>query len=101
MRKAGPGRPVAYALPSTAGRGQPRETVHPNYWKATGPGTLTLYGAGTLQTRFTLPAAAHYGIWLQGSIGRPLNVYLDGGTFGGSATKSATPSSSCSSATPT
>ncbi len=83
VRKAGPGAQVAYVLPPTLAVVNPVETVHPSYWRATGPGTLTLYGAGTLQTRFTLPASAHYGIWIQGSIGRPLNVYIDGRHIGG------------------
>lgn len=83
VREAGPGAQVAYALTSTLAVVNPVETVHPPYWRATGPGTLTLFGAGTLQTSFTLPQSAHYGIWLQGSIGRPLNFYIDGRHVGG------------------
>lgn len=78
LRAAGPGAEVAYSLTSTLAVANPVASTHPDFWKATGPSTLTLYGAGTLRTAVTLPSSARYGIWLQGSIGRTLTVYIDG-----------------------
>jgi hypothetical protein len=56
----------------------PVEGVHPDYWKALGPSTLAPYGAGTAQMKVTIPSDGRYSIWLQGSIGRPLTLYVDG-----------------------
>jgi hypothetical protein len=77
-RRAGSTAEVAYAKNSTVAVVNPAEGIHPDYWKGLGPGTLAAYGAGTAQMRLTLPRAGRYSIWLQGSIGRPLGVYIDG-----------------------
>ncbi|HTW42724.1 MAG TPA: hypothetical protein VMD79_10465 [Solirubrobacteraceae bacterium] len=78
VRKAGPGAEVAYARTSVLAVVNPVETVHPVYWGAASPSSLALYGAGELRTSFVLPQSTHYGVWLQGSIGRPLTFYIDG-----------------------
>jgi hypothetical protein len=78
VRKAGPGAQVSYSLTSALAVVNPVETTHPHYWKAAGPGTLLLYGAGSLQKSFSLPQRAHYGVWIQGSIGRTLTIDIDG-----------------------
>ena len=78
VRKAGPGAQVAYARSSTASVLNPAQAAHPDYWAAIGPGTLDATGAGSVKTTLTLPAAGRYSIWLEGSLGRPLTVYVDG-----------------------
>jgi hypothetical protein len=77
-RSAGAGAQVAYARSSTAAVANPVEGVRPDYWKPLGPSTLSAYGAGTDRMQLTLPSSGRFSIWLQGSIGRPLAVYVDG-----------------------
>lgn len=77
-RKAGAGAKVAYAQSSTAAVVNPLAGAHPDYWKPLGPSTLAAYGAGTAQMQVTLPSSGRYSVWLQGSLGRPLAVYVDG-----------------------
>ena len=75
---AGPGAEVAYAQQSVASVVSPAQSSHPDYWTAAGPDTVIALGAGTVQSQFTLARSGHYSIWLNGSVGRPLNLYLDG-----------------------
>ena len=75
---AGPDALVAYAQTSTVAVVNPVEGIHPDYWKPLGPSTLAAYGAGSDQMQLRLPAPGRYSISLQGSVGRPLAVYLDG-----------------------
>ncbi len=78
VRRAGRGAEVAYAQASPAVvTGVPQGT-HPDYWRVVGPNTAIAYGAGTAQMRVVLPGSGRYGIWMQGSVGRPLAFYLDG-----------------------
>ncbi|MCW3057086.1 MAG: hypothetical protein JWO21_1055 [Solirubrobacterales bacterium] len=77
-RRAGPNAEVAYTKNATVAVVNPVEGTHPDYWKPLGPSTLAAYGAGTAQMRFVLPTSGRYSIWLQGSVGRPLAVYIDG-----------------------
>jgi hypothetical protein len=77
-RRAGPGAQLAYAKPDVGAVANPATGTHPNYWKPLGPSTLAAYGAGSDETTVTVPTAGRYGMWLQGSIGRPLAVYVDG-----------------------
>ncbi|MHB8240367.1 MAG: hypothetical protein ACYDHN_00085 [Solirubrobacteraceae bacterium] len=77
-RKAGPSAQIAYAQGSTVAVVNPVEGTHPDYWKLLGPGTLATYGAGTDVLKLSLPRTLRYSLWVQGSIGRPLTVYLDG-----------------------
>ncbi len=77
-KTAGTGGQVAYAKTSTVAVANPVEGVHPDYWKALGPSTLAAYGAGTDRMKVDLPLSGRYSMWLQGSIGRPIAVYVDG-----------------------
>ncbi len=77
-RRAGPGGQLAYAQTSVAAVANPATGVHPSYWHALGPNTLQARGAGTAEMQVTLPRTARYTVSLQGSIGRPLTLYLDG-----------------------
>jgi hypothetical protein len=77
-RRAGPDGQIAYAQSSLGATANPATGVRPSYWHTLGPATLQARGAGTAETRLTLPRAARYGVALQGSIGRPLTLYLDG-----------------------
>lgn len=76
--QAGPNAELAYAKPNTIAVANPAEGVRPSYWRALGPSTVAAYGAGSDLMKVAIPASGRYGIWLQGSIGRPLAVYLDG-----------------------
>lgn len=78
-RQAGPGGEVAYAQTSVTAIANPVQGGHPDYWRPVGPSTLVVYGAGTAQMDVALPHSGRYSIWLAGSIGRPLVVYVDGG----------------------
>jgi hypothetical protein len=77
-QRAGRGALVAYAQTSTVAIVNPLGGSHSFYWRPLGPSTLASYGAGTDRLSFALPAAGRYSISLQGSIGRPIAVYLDG-----------------------
>ncbi len=77
-RRAGAGAEVAYAQTSVTAVANPVEGIHPDYWKTLGPSTLGAYGAGSDRMEVKLPGSGHFSIWLQGSVGRPLGVYLDG-----------------------
>jgi hypothetical protein len=78
IRRAGRGAQVAYAqAPAMVVTGIPQGT-HPDYWRVIGPDAALTQGAGTAQLQLTLPLTARYNIWMQGSVGRPLDFYLDG-----------------------
>jgi hypothetical protein len=77
-KRAGPQAQLAYAKPSVAAVANPAEGIRPNYWKAIGPSTVSAYGAGSDQMKIAIPSSGRYGIWLQGSVGRPLALYVDG-----------------------
>jgi hypothetical protein len=77
-RRAGPGGEVAYAQTSVAAAANPATGIRPSYWHPLGPATLQARGAGTAEMPVTLPRTARYNVFLQGSIGRPLEIYLDG-----------------------
>lgn len=77
-RRAGPGGQVAYAKTSLVAAANPATGVHPSYWHPLGPATLQARGAGTAEMQITLPRTARYSVALQGSIGRPITIYLDG-----------------------
>ncbi|HLL91321.1 MAG TPA: hypothetical protein VK252_00170 [Solirubrobacteraceae bacterium] len=76
-RRAGPDAQVAYAQTAVVAAVNPVEGVHPDYWKPLGPSTLAAYGAGSDRMKLTLPSTGRYSIWIQGSVGRPLALYLD------------------------
>jgi hypothetical protein len=76
--RAGPGAEVAYAQGSPAVVTGVAQGTHPDYWGVVGPDTAVAYGAGTSQMKISLPRAARYAIYMQGSVGRPLAIQLDG-----------------------
>jgi hypothetical protein len=77
-RRAGPHAEVAYAQASPTVVTGLTQGAHPDYWRVVGPDTVIAYGAGTAQLTLKLPQPGHYSIWLQGSVGRPLTIYVDG-----------------------
>jgi hypothetical protein len=81
VREAGPGATVAYVPAPTATQVTPAAGVHPDYWKPAG-GELVAYGAGSDRTSFTLPRAAAYDIWMEGTVGRPIKFLIDGHSVG-------------------
>ncbi len=77
-RRAGTDAEVAYAQFSPMTVTGLTQGTRPDYWRVVGPDAVIAYGAGTAQLTLKLPQPGHYNIWLQGSVGRPLNIYLDG-----------------------
>jgi hypothetical protein len=77
-RDAGRGAQIAYATGSTVTVANPLEGGHPDYWKPLGASALVAPGAGTVQLSVRLPQDGRYAIWLQGSLGRPVGLYVDG-----------------------
>ena len=82
LHQAGPGATVAYVIAPTASELLPAAGIHSDYWRPEG-NELIAYGAGSdrLMT-FTLPHAATYDIWMEGTVGRPLKFIVDGRTAG-------------------
>jgi hypothetical protein len=81
LRQAGPGASIAYVTEPAASTVPLIGGVHPDYWIADG-NQLTAYGAGSDRTAFTLPRAATYSVWMEGTIGRPINFTVDGRPIG-------------------
>jgi hypothetical protein len=81
LRAAGPGATVAYVQASVGVPVEPSLGVHPDYWKPEG-GELIAYGAGHDRVSFTLPRAATYEVWVEGTIGRPIGFLVDGRHLG-------------------
>ena len=77
LRAAGQGAAVAYVPAPTGTQVQPAAGIHPDYWKPEG-GELVAYGAGHDRVSFTLPHAATYEVWVEGTIGRPIEFLVDG-----------------------
>jgi hypothetical protein len=77
-RGAGPGAEIAYAQTATAAVTSPTQGTRPSYWRELGPGTVAARGAGVAQMTVKLPVTGRYSLWLQGSVGRPLEIYVDG-----------------------
>jgi hypothetical protein len=81
-RSAGPGAEIAYAQTATAAVTGLTAGTRPSYWRELGPGTVAARGAGTAQMRVKLPVTGRYSLWLQGSVGRPVAIYVDGRRLG-------------------
>ncbi len=77
-RHAGPGAQVAYAQSAAAIVASPAQGVHPAYWPDSGSTVVIAQGAGSDTMQVSVPQAGRYGIWLNGSVGRSLTVYVDG-----------------------
>lgn len=75
---AGRGAEIAYAQTATAAVTSPTQGTRPSYWRELGPGTVAARGAGVAQMTVKLPVTGRYSLWLQGSVGRPLKIYVDG-----------------------
>jgi hypothetical protein len=81
LRAAGPGATVSYVVAPAAVDVIPAAGVHPDYWKPEG-NELVAYGAGSDRVTFTLPHAADYDLWIEGTIGRPIKFIIDGHKVG-------------------
>jgi hypothetical protein len=81
LREAGAGATVAYVPAPTGTQVTPAAGVHPDYWKPAG-GELIAYGAGSDRMAFTLRHAGRYEIWMEGTVGRPLEFLVDGRSVG-------------------
>ena len=81
LRQAGPGATVAYVFAPTTSELLPAAGIHPDYWRPEG-NELIAYGAGSDRIAFTLPHAATYSLWMEGTVGRPLKFIVDGRSVG-------------------
>lgn len=82
VRAAGADAQIAYAKTSVVAVASPAGGAHSSYWRPGGPNVVMAKGAGFDRVRFSVPRAARYGIWLNGSLGRPIALYLDGHRLG-------------------
>jgi hypothetical protein len=55
---------------------------HPAAWRPSGPGTLKPSGPGTATGSLSVPRAARYSVWLEGSFSRGVTVLVDGHRVG-------------------
>jgi hypothetical protein len=81
LHNAGPGATVAYMPAARTIEIVPAAGYHPDYWHDEG-NSLVAYGAGTDRIPFTAPTGGTYRVWLQGTVGRPVNFALDGRHIG-------------------
>jgi hypothetical protein len=82
VRRAGAGASVAYVPVGPRPALVPTQVTHPDYWPAIGADSLRAIGAGTVDGALSLPARGRYEIWMPGSVGRPLTLYVDGRRIG-------------------
>jgi hypothetical protein len=82
VRRAGAGASVAYVPVGPQAALVPTQVAHPSYWHPLGPEALRAVGAGTIHGKLSLPARGRYEIWMPGSVGRPLTLYVDGRRVG-------------------
>ena len=80
--RAGPGASVAYVPVGPRAALVPTQVAHPSYWPPLGPEALHAVGAGTIHGKLSLPGSGSYEIWMPGSVGRPLTLYIDGRRVG-------------------
>ncbi|MHB1810122.1 MAG: hypothetical protein ACYCU0_12645, partial [Solirubrobacteraceae bacterium] len=81
-RSAPAGSEIAYAEPPQVVVTGLNHGAHPPYWTEEGPDTVLAAGAGTASVEVDIPASGRYTVWMEGSVGRPLDVYLDGRRLG-------------------
>jgi hypothetical protein len=81
VRQAGPGAQVAYVRAPTGTTVLPTSGSFPDYWRAEG-NELVAHGAGSDRMSFRLARAGSYSLWMEGTVGRPLQFYLDGRRVG-------------------
>lgn len=77
LKRAGKGARLAYVPSSPLAELIPTEARHPDYWHALSPEALRAYGAGEVTGSVSLPATGTYEVWMQGSVGRPITIYVD------------------------
>lgn len=75
VRRAGPGALLVYMPSRPLANLIPAAAVHPSYWH--GSEALQALGAGTIQGSVSLPTGGTFDVWMAGSIGRPLTLYID------------------------
>ena len=78
MRRAGAGARVAYAVPTPSSAFDPVLAAHSDYWPVLNSGTLRAKGQGYVEAAPALPTGGLYGVWLAGSVGRPVAIAVDG-----------------------
>lgn len=81
IKGAGPGATVAYVPTPIAAVAEPTQGLHSSYWRPAGL-SIRAHGAGSLRVRFDVARAGRYSLWMRGSVGRPLAIYLDGNKLG-------------------
>jgi hypothetical protein len=85
VKKAGASSVVAYVPSGPHVSLIPNLAAHPSYWRPLSPEALRGYGAGTISGSISVQAAGTYEVWMPGSVGRPLTLYVDGRRVGGVA----------------
>jgi hypothetical protein len=78
---AGAGTTIAYVPTPVATVAEPTQGLHSSYWRPIGL-AIRAYGAGSLQVQFDVKETGRYSLWMRGSVGRPLTIYLDGRRVG-------------------
>jgi len=81
LRGAGTGATVAYVRAAAGTTVLPVSGSYPDYWKAEG-NELVAHGAGSDRMTFALPHGSSYTMWMEGTVGRPLQFILDGRKVG-------------------
>ena len=82
LRQAGPGASVSYVrAPLSYPWCSRRRGYYPSYWKPEG-NEIVAHGAGSDRMTFTLARAGTYELWMEGTVGRPIEFILDGRTVG-------------------
>lgn len=82
LRSAPAGAELAYAVPPEDVVSGLNHGPHPGYWREIGPDSLLALGAGEAKLTVEVPRAGRYTIWMEGSVGRKLDVYIDGHALG-------------------
>ena len=80
-----PGRARMRRSPTCSPPRRPRSRRPPAFTPTTGrprAAQLVAYGAGSDRIAFTLPHAATYDIWMEGTVGRPVKFLIDGHAVG-------------------
>jgi hypothetical protein len=78
VRGAGTGASIAYVPSGVHSLLIPTQATHPSYWHTLTPESVRAYGAGAVEGSLSLPADGVYEISMPGSVGRPVNLYIDG-----------------------
>ena len=82
VRRAGAGASLAYVPAPLRAELIPTQAVHPSYWHPLSTEALRAYGAGEITGSISLQKRGRYEIWMPGSVGRALTLYVDGRRVG-------------------